>query len=85
MVDRIEHYAGPDNVACHLDLLLGRGWDVRQHQSGYRYRVIHQSGRILEQGHPSFHYLLFGLCYVIKFFTLKCYLFNSCLNRVVLT
>ena len=47
MVDRIEHYAGPDNVACHLDLLLGRGWDVRQHQSGYRYRVIHQSGRIL--------------------------------------
>ena len=52
MVDRIEHYAGPDNVACHLDLLLGRGWDVRQHQSGYRYRVIHQSGRILVQGHP---------------------------------
>ena len=44
MVDRIEHYAGPDNVTCHLDLLLGRGWDVRQHQSGYRYRVIHQSG-----------------------------------------
>ena len=59
MVDRIEHYAGPDNVTCHLDLLLGRGWDVRQNQSGYRYRVIHQ----LEYSYRIFllrlHYLDF--------------------------
>ena len=63
MVDRIEHYAGPDNVTCHLDLLLGRGWDVRQHQSGYRYRVIHQSGRILYR--VIHHFIICYLDFVI--------------------
>ena len=42
---RIEQFSGQDNVSCHLDLLLGRGWDVRgmgggepsgEHSQGYR-------------------------------------------------
>ena len=43
---RIEQYSGPEYVSCHLDLLLGRGWDVRgvgggggpngEHCLGYR-------------------------------------------------
>ena len=43
---RIEQYSGLENVSCHLDLLLGRGWDVRgvdggggpngEHCLGYR-------------------------------------------------
>ena len=38
---RIEQYSGAEYVSCHLDLLLGRGWDVRgvgggEHCLGFR-------------------------------------------------
>ena len=34
MFCRIEQYSGAEYVSCHLDLLLGRGWDVRGVLSG---------------------------------------------------
>ena len=37
---RIEQFAGEDHVTSHLDMLLGRGWDVRGVAGGRGYRVI---------------------------------------------